>query len=132
MNTRAIYPIGVVAELAELHPETLRVWERSGLVKPKRRNGHRLYSEADVTRVTFVKGLLDRGLNLAGVRAIVELYPCFWIPDCPKCSNTTERQGCAKPCWKEAGTYCRVCFTDPAMCRNCANVKEGDTCELAF
>ena len=120
---RPIYPIGVAAELLELHPETLRVWERAGLLKLARRNGHRLYSEDDLARLQFVKGLLARGLNLAGVRAIVDLYPCWGMANCPKCARTTERQGCAKPCWKESGTYCRVCFTDPALCEDCEHFK---------
>lgn len=116
---RPLYPIGVAADLLEQHPETLRVWERAGLVKPARRNTHRLYSDEDFARLRFIKGLLDRGLNLAGVRAIVELYPCWSMDSCPSCARTTDRRDCAKPCWKESGTYCQVGFLSPTLCLDC-------------
>ena len=118
---RPLYTISVVAELLEQHPETLRVWERAGLVKPARRNTHRLYSASDLARLRFIKDLLDRGLNLAGVRAVVALYPCWFMDTCPRCARTMEPHECAKPCWKEAGTYCQVGFLNPALCADCVH-----------
>ena len=119
-----IYPIGVVSDVLALHPETIRVWERAGLIAPSRRNGHRLYSDQDLTRVRFIKRLLDKGLNLAGVRALIELYPCWTMENCPECMRTTDRQDCAKPCWKEENTYCRSCFLDPALCLSCEHAEK--------
>ncbi|MGI5835485.1 MAG: MerR family transcriptional regulator [Chloroflexota bacterium] len=116
---RPLYSISVVSELLEQHPETLRVWERAGLLKPARRNSHRLYSNEDLARLRFIKGLLDKGLNLAGVRAIIELYPCWLMDSCPKCARTTESSSCSKPCWKEAGTFCQVGFLSPTLCTDC-------------
>lgn len=116
---RPLYTISVVAELLEQHPETLRVWERAGLVKPARKNSHRLYSDEDLARLRFVKRLLDRGLNLAGARALVDLYPCWSMDSCPRCARTTERRDCAKPCWKETDSYCQVSFLSPTLCSDC-------------
>lgn len=118
-----IYPIGVVSDLLDLHPETVRVWERGGLITPRRRNGHRLYSDMDLARARFIKKLLDKRLNLAGVRAVIELYPCWTMDDCPVCMRSTDQKDCAKPCWKEENTYCGSCFLDPALCLSCKHAE---------
>ncbi len=72
---RAIYHISVVAEMTALHPQTLRMYEREGLVKPSRSRGNtRLYSERDVERVRLIVHLTrEEGVNLAGVAKILEL-----------------------------------------------------------
>lgn len=67
MEQKPLYTIGIVADLMDVHPETLRVWEHHGLLKPPRRNTQRLYTDGDLKRLGFIKGLLDKGLNLAGV-----------------------------------------------------------------
>jgi MerR family transcriptional regulator/heat shock protein HspR len=74
-STRPIYHIGGVAALAAVHPQTLRIYEREGLLKPSRSRGKtRLYSERDVERVKLIVHLTrDEGLNLAGVAKILEL-----------------------------------------------------------
>lgn len=119
MMSKPLYPISIVAELVEQHPETLRVWERMQLVGPARRNGRRLYSNNDLNRLRFIKSLLEKGLNLAGVRAVVQLYPCWAMDSCPRCARSVNGQNCAKPCWKESGTYCQVGFLDQALCTGC-------------
>jgi MerR family transcriptional regulator/heat shock protein HspR len=69
MNDRPIYMISVAAELAGMHPQTLRTYETKGLVRPKRTpGGTRLYSEADIQRLTT-----ELGLNLAGVELVLRL-----------------------------------------------------------
>ncbi|HET8761400.1 MAG TPA: MerR family transcriptional regulator [Nitrospiria bacterium] len=74
-STRPLYHIGGVAALAAVHPQTLRIYEREGLLKPSRSRGKtRLYSERDVERVKLIVHLTrDEGLNLAGVAKILEL-----------------------------------------------------------
>lgn len=74
-STRPIYHIGGVAALAAVHPQTLRIYEREGLLTPSRSRGKtRLYSERDVERVKLIVHLTrDEGLNLAGVAKILEL-----------------------------------------------------------
>ncbi|MFN2557872.1 MAG: heat shock protein transcriptional repressor HspR [Nitriliruptorales bacterium] len=69
-----VYVISVAAELAEMHPQTLRAYERSGLVSPRRSAGNvRRYSERDVERLREVQRLTGEGLNLAGVKMVLEL-----------------------------------------------------------
>jgi MerR family transcriptional regulator/heat shock protein HspR len=67
--------ISVAAELAGVHPQTLRIYERKRLVAPQRSSGNtRLYSQADVERLRFIQRLTqDEGVNLAGVTRIIEL-----------------------------------------------------------
>ena len=75
MNDRPIYMISVAAELVGMHPQTLRIYENKGLVRPKRTpGGTRLYSEADVERLRIIQRLTtELGLNLAGVELVLRL-----------------------------------------------------------
>jgi MerR family transcriptional regulator/heat shock protein HspR len=70
-----VYVISVAAKLCEMHPQTLRLYERLGLVKPQRRdNRNRLYSETDIDRLRQIQRLTrDMGVNLAGVEVILNL-----------------------------------------------------------
>jgi DNA-binding transcriptional MerR regulator len=71
---RPRYFISIAAELASVHPRTLRIYEEEGLVCPQRRNNLRLYSEADIQRVRIIRFLTRRqGVNLAGVKVILQL-----------------------------------------------------------
>lgn len=73
-QTRAVYMISAAAELAGIHPQTIRDYERRGLVDPARSAGNtRRYSGADVTRLQRIVGLTRAGVNLEGVRLILEL-----------------------------------------------------------
>ena len=74
-NDRAVYMISVAAELAGVHPQTLRIYERKGLVRPKRTQGNtRRYSDADVELLRWIQALTqDEGINLAGVKHIMEM-----------------------------------------------------------
>ena len=75
MDDRPIYMISVAAQLVGMHPQTLRIYETKGLVRPKRTpGGTRLYSEADVERLRIIQRLTtELGLNLAGVEAVLGL-----------------------------------------------------------
>jgi MerR family transcriptional regulator, heat shock protein HspR len=71
---RAVYIISVAAELAGVHPQTLRIYERKGLVRPQRTSGNtRRYSEADIGRLRRIQGLTNQGVNLAGAKRILAL-----------------------------------------------------------
>ena len=74
-DERAVYIISVAAELAGVHPQTLRIYERKGLLRPKRTQGNtRRYSPADVQLLRMIQSLTqDEGVNLAGVKRIMEL-----------------------------------------------------------
>jgi MerR family transcriptional regulator/heat shock protein HspR len=71
---RAVYIISVAAELAGVHPQTLRIYERKGLVDPARTGGgSRRYSDADIERLQKIQELTNQGLNLAGVKKVLAL-----------------------------------------------------------
>jgi MerR family transcriptional regulator/heat shock protein HspR len=72
---RAVYIISVAAELAGVHPQTLRIYERKGLLRPARTAGNtRRYSDRDIARLRRIQALTQKaGVNLAGVKMVLEL-----------------------------------------------------------
>jgi MerR family transcriptional regulator/heat shock protein HspR len=73
-RSRAVYVISVAAELAGVHPQTLRIYERKGLLDPSRtQGGSRRFSEEDLERLRHIQDLTSAGLNLEGVRRVLEL-----------------------------------------------------------
>lgn len=74
MERSALYIISVAAELSGMHPQTLRIYERKGLLQPARTEGRsRRYSEQDINRLRRIQELTNEGVGLAGVRRILEL-----------------------------------------------------------
>lgn len=73
-DERALYIISVAAELAGVHPQTLRIYERKGLIEPSRTEGRsRRYSDRDIALLQRIQELTNDGVSLAGVRRILEL-----------------------------------------------------------
>jgi MerR family transcriptional regulator, heat shock protein HspR len=73
-NERALYIISVAAELAGVHPQTLRIYERKGLIEPQRTEGRsRRYSDRDIELLQHIQELTNEGVGLAGVKRIIEL-----------------------------------------------------------
>ncbi len=73
-NDRPLYIISVAADLVNMHPQTLRLYERRGLVAPKRQGKNRLYSQSDIVRLQYIQQLTQElGINLAGVEKIIRL-----------------------------------------------------------
>lgn len=73
-TARAVFVISVAAELAGMHPQTLRIYERKGLIDPFRTpGGTRRYSQEDIERLQLIQDLTGQGLNLEGVRQVLEL-----------------------------------------------------------
>src|ERR1700741_5046660 len=74
-KSKAAYMISAVAELYEIHPQTLRLYEREGLLKPSRSDGNtRLYTQEDIERLELILNLTrDLGVNLAGVEIILNM-----------------------------------------------------------
>jgi len=75
IDDRPRYMISIAAELVGMHPQTLRIYENKGLVRPKRTRGNtRLYSESDLERLRLIQRLTtELGLNLAGVEVVLRL-----------------------------------------------------------
>lgn len=73
-RTQAVYVISVAAELAGMHPQTLRIYERRGLVNPARtQGGNRRYSDADIDVLRRISELAAEGMNLEGIRRVMML-----------------------------------------------------------
>ncbi len=73
-RTHAVYVISVAAELAGMHPQTLRIYERRGLVQPARsQGGNRRYSDVDIDRLRRIQELAGEGMNLEGIRRVMAL-----------------------------------------------------------
>jgi len=73
-RTQAVYVISVAAELAGMHPQTLRIYERRGLVNPARTTGgNRRYSDADIEVLRRISELAATGMNLEGIRRVMQL-----------------------------------------------------------
>jgi len=73
-TTRAVFVISVAAELSEMNPQTLRIYERKGLLEPARTpGGTRRYSQEDIERLQLIQELTSQGLNLEGVRRVLAL-----------------------------------------------------------
>ena len=73
-GSRAVYVISVAAELAGVHPQTLRIYERKGLLEPARtEGGSRRYSEEDIDLLRRIQDLTEEGLNLAGVKRVLDM-----------------------------------------------------------
>ena len=73
-RSHAVYVISVAAELAGMHPQTLRIYERRGLVQPARsQGGNRRYSDVDIERLRRIQQLASEGMNLEGIRRVMAL-----------------------------------------------------------
>jgi MerR family transcriptional regulator/heat shock protein HspR len=74
-KTRGGYMISVVAEMYEIHPQTLRMYEREGLLRPSRSEGNtRLYTDEDLERLEFILNLArDLGVNIAGIAIVLQM-----------------------------------------------------------
>ncbi len=82
-SKQALFTIGIVAELVGVTPTTLRIWEKKGLIKPKRRGNNRYYSCRDLERLKEIRHLLQRKrMNIAGVKNLLALKRCWEIKEC--------------------------------------------------
>ncbi len=128
---KGLYTIGTVAEIIDEHPETLRVWERNGVIQPGRVNNQRRYSNNDLKKLKFIKQLIhEKGLNLAGVRHLIMLYPCWNMKSCKggAMRNSTIAINDAKPCWKIENTFCLKADDKAEVCGTCI-YKQCTDCE---
>jgi MerR family transcriptional regulator/heat shock protein HspR len=108
-DTRPLYSIGMAAELLDVHPRTLRLYEQGGLLRPARRNNRRVYSNNDLKWIQAIRYMIhERGLNQEGLRRLLALIPCWKITGCP----SESWKGCpayenqSDTCWQIAGEAC--------------------------
>ncbi len=107
---KALYSIGIVAELLSIHPRTLRIYEQEGLIKPARRGGKRFYSNNDLQWLKCLRKLLtDDGLNIAGIKKLLTIAPCWSVRGC----DDAMRKQCPAilnfpvPCWELKPRCCK-------------------------
>lgn len=129
---KGLYTIGTIAELIGEHPETLRVWERNGLIRPDRNGYQRKYSNNDLKRLQFIQYLMDeKGLNIAGVRQVISMYFCWYQRFCKggAVQNGRVPVNESKPCWKEKGTFCLRPSDKSEFCQNCERIRFCECCK---
>lgn len=115
-----LYPIGIVAELIGTTDQTLRLYEKHGLLKPARRNKNRFYSENDIKWLRCLRDLIhNKKISIEGIKKLLDYAPCWEITTCSderreKCSAYIDK---TKPCWelnrmicnRESGKICEDC-----------------------
>ena len=100
-KTMPLYPIGIVAELIGTTDQTLRLYEKHGLIKPARRNKNRYYSENDIKWIRCLRDLIhNKKISIEGIKKLLDYAPCWDITQCPeqrrsKCSAYIDH---TKPC----------------------------------
>ncbi|MDI6889361.1 MAG: MerR family transcriptional regulator [Thermodesulfovibrionales bacterium] len=115
-----LYTIGVVAELIGITDQTIRLYEKHGLIKPGRRNRNRFYSENDVKWLRCLRDLIhNKKISIEGIKKLLDYVPCWEITGCSegereKCSAYIER---IKPCWELNRTICQG--ESSRLCENC-------------
>src|SRR3990167_5017387 len=84
-----VYTIGVVARLLKVCSATLRIWERKGLIKPKRLGKNIFYSQCDIEHLKYIKDLIrGKRVNIQGVKNILSIRKCWELKECkPKDRN---------------------------------------------
>ncbi len=116
-----LYTIGVVAELLGTTDQTLRLYEKHGLIKPARRNKNRYYSENDIKWLQCLRELIHvRKISIEGIKRLLEYAPCWELTLCSEerkknCSAFIDR---SKPCWelnkmicqRNSGKVCEDCI----------------------
>ena len=118
-NDRPIYPIGVASELLGIHPRTIIIYEKKGLLRLARRGRQRFLSNNDLKRIRCIRHLIhEKGLNLEGIVRLLALIPCWEIRGCTQ----EERERCdaafdhTTRCWEVSA---RICRDGGERCESC-------------
>ncbi|MGQ9556133.1 MAG: MerR family transcriptional regulator [Anaerolineae bacterium] len=116
---RPLYTIATAAELLELHPRTLRLYEQAGLIKPARKNNRRFYSNSDLEWVRIVRRMIhDEGLNQQGLRRMLAMVTYWQVVDGePPCGDACKaRASRTDPCWDNHPTG----DSEDSLCHSCS------------
>ena len=83
-----IYPIGVAARLLNVHPRTLRIYEKEGLVKPTLIGTRRMFSADDIQWITCLRTFIhEEGISIPGLKKLLDFVPCWEVADCPAATH---------------------------------------------
>jgi len=117
-----LYTIGVVAELVGTTSQTLRLYEKHGLIKPFRKNKNRFYSENDITWLLCLRELIhNKKISIEGIKKLLNYAPCWEITTCPEERRTKclAYKDSTKPCWE----------LNQMICGRHASGAKTNTCE---
>ena len=95
-----VYSIGVAAQLLNVHPRTLRIYEDEGLIKPARKGNRRFFSQNDITWIGCIRSMIhDEGISIPGIKKLLRYAPCWEISNCPQevCESCTAQVDIAVP-----------------------------------
>lgn len=91
VNTEPVYTIGVAARFLKVCRDTLRIWEKKGLIRSSRIGKDRFYSQCDIERLERIKNLIQKkGINIQGVINILKITPCWELKKC----KPSEKNSC--------------------------------------
>ncbi|MEW5744900.1 MAG: MerR family transcriptional regulator [Nitrospirota bacterium] len=113
-----LYPIGIVAELIGITEQTLRLYEKHGLIRPARRNKNRYYSDNDIKWLTCIRDIIhNKKISIEGIKKLLGYAPCWEITDCPperkeKCTAQIDK---SRPCWELNKMRC----SQERQCEDC-------------
>lgn len=110
------YPMGVAANLLNVHPRTLRIYEAEGLIKPHRQGGKRFFSQRDLAWIQCLRKLIhEENISIEGVKRLLEVVPCWKIKGCTEETrqNCLAIKGIQKKCWEFATKSCEK------SCKHC-------------
>lgn len=115
-----LYPISIVAELIGVTDQTLRLYEKHGLITPTRRNKNRYYSENDLKWIECIRDLIHiKKISIEGIKKLLDYAPCWELTDCPEetKNNCTAFIHNSKPCWELNKSICKK--EDGKVCEDC-------------
>ena len=125
-----LFTISTAANLLNVSVQTLRLYEKEGLVLPfKKSSKHRLYSKADIERIECIRNAItEKKMSINGIRTMYSLIPCWDIVNCSEDDRTKCQAyaGHSQPCWSypHPGTKC-----ESLVCRDCDIYKNFVNCE---
>jgi len=119
ISNKPLYTIGIAAQILQISPQTLRLYEKEGLILSHRTpTNRRLYSDVEIAKAKCIQKMIrEEGLNFSGLRHLFALTPCWKLRNCP----TEDHEKCPaflnnnKPCWSTT----EKCLYPEETCRNC-------------
>ena len=103
-----LYPISIASELVGTTDQTLRLYEKHGLIQPSRRNKNRFYSENDIRWLKCLRKLIhDRKISIEGIKKLLNYAPCWEILDCQIKESCTAFKDRRKKCWEMNQMHCK-------------------------
>lgn len=119
-----VYPIGIVSEMIGVTEQTIRLYEKRGLISPVRKNKHRYFSDNDVAWLMCIRDAIHKNkISIEGLIKLLQYAPCWEIRECPDII----KQSCAAfshkniHCWEAKNKYCTLALKEG--CEHCSIYK---------